>query len=140
MFTTSEDGGAIFDSRTSLISLVAEAYDSVMRGGILVLGNIRNPSIVYTPLVPSIIFALLERRERQCKKRYFVYSCWGHYNVNLHNVAVYGKFLHIDPTIFTNSKDGGAIFYSRTSLITLVAEAYDSVMSTISIICHILFP
>ncbi|XP_049386546.1 aspartic proteinase 36-like, partial [Solanum stenotomum] len=81
-------------------------------GGVLVLGEILNPSMVYTPLVPSM----------------------GHYNVDLQSIAVNGKLLHIDPAAFETSEDEdrGTIFDSGTSLIYLVAEAYDSVISAIT--------
>ncbi|KAH0723945.1 hypothetical protein KY289_006989 [Solanum tuberosum] len=80
-------------------------------GGVLVLGEIQNPSMVYTPLVPST----------------------EHYNVDLQSIAVNGKLLHIDPAIFATSEDRGTIFDSGTTLIHLVAEAYDSVISAIAI-------
>ncbi|KAG5582660.1 hypothetical protein H5410_053287 [Solanum commersonii] len=76
-------------------------------GGILVLGEILNPSMVYTPLVPSK----------------------GLYHVHLQNISVDGKLLHIDPAVFETSEDRGTIFDSGTTLIHLVAEAYDSVIS-----------
>ncbi|KAH0780230.1 hypothetical protein KY290_006657 [Solanum tuberosum] len=81
-------------------------------GGILVLGEILNPSMVYTPLVPSTY----------------------HYNVDLQSIAVNGKLLPIDPAVFETSEDEdrGTIFDSGTSLIHLVAEAYDSVISAIT--------
>uniref|UniRef100_K4D1S0 Xylanase inhibitor C-terminal domain-containing protein n=1 Tax=Solanum lycopersicum TaxID=4081 RepID=K4D1S0_SOLLC len=87
------------------------------RGGILVLGEIQNPNMIYTPLVPSK----------------------GHYNVDLHGVAVNGKLLHIDPTIFAISKDRRTIFDSETTQIHLVAKAYDSVICVVIILSHILF-
>ncbi|KAG5582670.1 hypothetical protein H5410_053297 [Solanum commersonii] len=81
-------------------------------GGVLVLGEILNPSMVYTPLVPSM----------------------GLYHVHLQNISVDGKLLHIDPAVFETSEDEdrGTIFDSGTSLIYLVAEAYDSVISAIT--------
>ncbi|WMV52104.1 hypothetical protein MTR67_045489, partial [Solanum verrucosum] len=79
-------------------------------GGILVLGEILNPSMVYTPLVPSK----------------------GLYHVHLQNISVNGKLLHIDPAVFETSEDRGTIFDSGTTLIHLVAEAYDSVISAIN--------
>uniref|UniRef100_K4D410 Peptidase A1 domain-containing protein n=1 Tax=Solanum lycopersicum TaxID=4081 RepID=K4D410_SOLLC len=80
-------------------------------GGILVLGEIQNPSMVYTPLVPST----------------------EHYNVDLQSIAVNGKLLQIDPVVFATSEDGGTFFDSGTTLIHLVAEAYDSVINAINI-------
>jgi len=59
--------------------------------------------------------------------------------VDLQSIAVNGKLLHIDPAIFATSEDRGTIFDSGTTLIHLVAEAYDSVISAVSILPHILF-
>ncbi|CAB4316249.1 unnamed protein product [Prunus armeniaca] len=70
-------------------------------GGILVLGEILEPSIVYSPLVPP---------------RH-------HYYLNLQSIAVNGKILPIDPAAFT-SHDRGTIIDSGTTLAYLVEEAY----------------
>ncbi|PQQ00809.1 aspartic proteinase-like protein 2 [Prunus yedoensis var. nudiflora] len=70
-------------------------------GGILVLGEMLEPSVVYSPLVP------LQH----------------HYYLNLHSIAVNGKTLSIDPAAFT-SHEGGTIIDSGTTLAYLVEEAY----------------
>ncbi|MED6126016.1 hypothetical protein PIB30_074288 [Stylosanthes scabra] len=79
-------------------------------GGILVLGEILEPSIVYTPLVPS----------------------QPHYNLNLESIAVNGQLLSIDPAAFGTSNDRGTIVDSGTTLAYLVQEAYDPFVNAIT--------
>ncbi|KAM5559654.1 aspartic proteinase 36-like [Rosa sericea] len=79
-------------------------------GGILVLGEILEPSIVYSPLVPS----------------------QPHYNLNLQSIAVNGQLLPIDPIAFTTSNSRGTIVDSGTTLTYLVEEAYDPFVSAIT--------
>lgn len=71
-------------------------------GGILVLGEILDPSIVYSPLVPS----------------------QPHYNLNLQSIAINGKLLPIDQEAFASSSNRGTIIDSGTTLAYLVEEAY----------------
>ncbi|GLT93478.1 hypothetical protein SLE2022_112700 [Rubroshorea leprosula] len=79
-------------------------------GGILVLGEILEPGIVYSPLVPS----------------------QPHYNVNLLSIAVNEQILQIDPAVFATSTNQGTIIDSGTTLAYLVAEAYDPFVSAIT--------
>ncbi|CAK9186792.1 unnamed protein product [Ilex paraguariensis] len=79
-------------------------------GGILVLGQIMEPNIVYTPLVPS----------------------QPHYNLNLQSIAVNGQTLAIDSTVFTTSSNRGTIIDSGTTLAYLAEEAYDPFVSAIT--------
>ncbi|XP_059295359.1 aspartic proteinase 36-like [Lycium ferocissimum] len=79
-------------------------------GGILVLGEILNPSMVYTPLVPAT----------------------AHYNVNLQSITVNGKILPIDRAAFASSSDRGTIIDSGTTLAYLPTEAYDALVSAIA--------
>lgn len=72
-------------------------------GGILVLGEILEPSIVYTPLVPS----------------------QPHYNLDLQSISVNGQILSIDLAAFATSNNRGTIVDSGTTLAYLVEEAYD---------------
>ncbi|KAB2046489.1 hypothetical protein ES319_D01G238900v1 [Gossypium barbadense] len=72
-------------------------------GGIMVLGAIMEPSIVYSPLVPS----------------------QPHYNLMLQSIAVNGQLLQIDPSVFATSSNRGTIVDSGTTLAYLVQEAYD---------------
>ncbi|WOK97131.1 aspartic proteinase-like protein 2 [Canna indica] len=71
-------------------------------GGILVLGQIIEPGIVYTPLVQS----------------------QPHYNLNLQSIAVNGQTLSIDSSIFATSNTQGTIVDSGTTLTYLAEEAY----------------
>ncbi|CAI0398029.1 unnamed protein product [Linum tenue] len=72
-------------------------------GGILVLGEIVEPNIVYTPLVAS----------------------QPHYNVNLQSISVGGQTLAIDPSVFGTSDNKGTIVDSGTTLAYLADAAYD---------------
>ncbi|KAF5931097.1 hypothetical protein HYC85_031970 [Camellia sinensis] len=71
-------------------------------GGILVLGEIVEPNMVYSPLVPS----------------------QPHYNLDLQSIAVDGQTLSIDPSVFTTSNNRGTIVDSGTTLAYLAEEAY----------------
>ncbi|XP_015882064.2 aspartic proteinase 36 isoform X2 [Ziziphus jujuba] len=79
-------------------------------GGILVLGEIVDPNIVYTPLVPS----------------------QPHYNLNLESITVSGEKLPIDPSVFATSGSQGTIVDSGTTLAYLAEGAYNSLMDAIS--------
>uniref|UniRef100_A0A7N0RDL7 Peptidase A1 domain-containing protein n=1 Tax=Kalanchoe fedtschenkoi TaxID=63787 RepID=A0A7N0RDL7_KALFE len=79
-------------------------------GGILVLGEIVEPNMVYSPLVPS----------------------QPHYNVNLQSISVNGQILPIDPAVFATSGNQGTIIDSGTTLAYLAEEAYDVFVQTIS--------
>ncbi|CAN1252740.1 Aspartic proteinase 36 [Linum perenne] len=76
-------------------------------GGILVLGEIVEPNIVYTPLVPS----------------------QPHYNVNLQSISVGGQSLAIDPSVFSTSGNKGTIVDSGTTLAYLAEPAYGPFIS-----------
>ncbi|KAL5580182.1 hypothetical protein UlMin_012624 [Ulmus minor] len=79
-------------------------------GGILVLGEIIEPNIVYSPLVPS----------------------QPHYNLNLQSISVNGQTLPIDPTIFATSSNRGTIVDSGTTLAYLAEQAYDPFITAIN--------
>ncbi|KAL3518466.1 hypothetical protein ACH5RR_021055 [Cinchona calisaya] len=79
-------------------------------GGILVLGQVIEPNIVYTPLVPS----------------------QAHYNLNLQSIAVNGQSLPIDPSVFLTSDTRGTIVDSGTTLAYLAEEAYDTFVNAIN--------
>ncbi|KAF5185257.1 Aspartyl protease apcb1 [Thalictrum thalictroides] len=72
-------------------------------GGILVLGEIVEPGIVYSPLVPS----------------------QPHYNLNLQSISVNGQIVPIDPAVFETSRNRGTIVDSGTTLAYLPEEAYN---------------
>ncbi|KAG4972228.1 hypothetical protein JHK85_038649 [Glycine max] len=76
-------------------------------GGILVLGEIVEPNIVYTSLVPA----------------------QPHYNLNLQSIAVNGQTLQIDSSVFATSNSRGTIVDSGTTLAYLAEEAYDPFVS-----------
>ncbi|KAL8487243.1 hypothetical protein ACS0TY_023790 [Phlomoides rotata] len=78
-------------------------------GGILVLGQIVEPNMVYTPLLPSL----------------------PHYNVNLQSIAVNGQTLSIDSSVFATSSNRGTIIDSGTTLAYLADEAYDPFVDAI---------
>ncbi|KAI3474623.1 hypothetical protein Pfo_029793 [Paulownia fortunei] len=79
-------------------------------GGTLVLGEILDPRIVYTPLVPS----------------------QSHYNLYLQNIAVNGQLLPIDQAVFTTSGNQGTIVDSGTTLAYLVEGAYDPFVDAVT--------
>ncbi|CAA0830422.1 Eukaryotic aspartyl protease family protein [Striga hermonthica] len=79
-------------------------------GGILVLGEILDPRIVYTPLVPS----------------------QSHYNLYLESIAVNGQLLPIDQAVFVTSGNQGTIVDSGTTLAYLVEGAYDPFVDAIT--------
>lgn len=77
-------------------------------GGILVLGEITDPKIVYSPIVKS----------------------QPHYNLNLLAIAVNGQNLPIDPQVFATS-NGGTIIDCGTTLTYLAEEAYNPFVNRI---------
>ncbi|XP_057954768.1 aspartic proteinase 36-like isoform X2 [Malania oleifera] len=79
-------------------------------GGILVLGEIVEPGIVYSPLVPS----------------------QPHYNLDLQSIAVNGQTLPIDSSVFATSSNRGTIVDSGTTLAYLAEEAYDPFVNAIT--------
>ncbi|KAK4396433.1 Aspartic proteinase-like protein 2 [Sesamum angolense] len=85
-------------------------------GGVLVLGEILDPRIVYTPLVPS---------------QYVYFYRWEMFCA-LSSIAVNGEVLPIDPAVFTTSGNQGTIVDSGTTLAYLVEGAYDPFVSAIS--------
>ncbi|KNA13805.1 hypothetical protein SOVF_113390 [Spinacia oleracea] len=79
-------------------------------GGILVLGEILDPSIVYSPLMPS----------------------QPHYNLDLQSIAVNGQLLPIDQSVFATSSNRGTIIDSGTTLAYLIEEAYDPLVEAVT--------
>ncbi|KAK8941047.1 Aspartic proteinase-like protein 2 [Platanthera zijinensis] len=78
-------------------------------GGILVLGEIVEPDIVYTPLVQS----------------------QPHYNLNLESISVDQQQLSIDSSVFATSNTQGTIVDSGTTLAYLAEQAYDTFVNAI---------
>ncbi|XP_073150880.1 aspartic proteinase 36 [Henckelia pumila] len=79
-------------------------------GGILVLGEILDSRIVYTPLVPSTL----------------------HYNLYLQTIAVNGQLLPIDPAMFMTTDKQGTMVDSGTTLAYLVEGAYDPLVTAVT--------
>ncbi|XP_015873543.3 aspartic proteinase 36 isoform X1 [Ziziphus jujuba] len=79
-------------------------------GGILVLGEIVEPNIVYSPLVPG----------------------QPHYNLHLQSISVNGQILPIDSAVFATSSNRGTIIDSGTTLAYLAEEAYDPFVDAIT--------
>uniref|UniRef100_A0A2P2LM60 Aspartic proteinase-like protein 2 isoform X1 n=1 Tax=Rhizophora mucronata TaxID=61149 RepID=A0A2P2LM60_RHIMU len=79
-------------------------------GGTLVLGEILEPGIIYSPLVPS----------------------QPHYTLYLQSIAVNGQLLPIDPAAFSTSNNQGTIIDTGTTLAYLVEEAYDPLVSAVT--------
>ncbi|XP_076907147.1 aspartic proteinase 36-like [Bidens hawaiensis] len=80
-------------------------------GGILVIGQIMDPNMVYTPLVPS----------------------QQHYNLNLQSISVKDKKLSIDPSVFESSNNRkGTVIDSGTTLGYLAEEAYNAFVNEIT--------
>ncbi|KAI7729705.1 hypothetical protein M8C21_012383 [Ambrosia artemisiifolia] len=80
-------------------------------GGILVFGQIMDPNMVYTPLVPS----------KQ------------HYHLDLQSISVNDKTLSIDPSVFETSHNRkGTVLDSGTTLAYLAEEAYAPFVTAIT--------
>lgn len=79
-------------------------------GGILVLGEIVEPGIVYSPLVPS----------------------QPHYNLNLLSIAINGQTVPIDARVFETSRNRGTIVDSGTTLAYLAEEAYGPFLNALT--------
>ncbi|KAJ9554720.1 hypothetical protein OSB04_009334 [Centaurea solstitialis] len=80
-------------------------------GGVLVFGQIIDPDMVYSPLVPF----------------------QPHYNLNLQGISVNGQGLPIDPVVFgTSNKRKGTIIDSGTTLAYLTEEAYKPFVEAIT--------
>ncbi|GMH11109.1 hypothetical protein Nepgr_012950 [Nepenthes gracilis] len=79
-------------------------------GGILVLGEIVEPGIVYTPLVQS----------------------QPHYNLDLQSISINGQTLSIDSSAFATSTNSGTIIDSGTTLAYLAEAAYDPFVNGIT--------
>ncbi|KAK6945450.1 Xylanase inhibitor, N-terminal [Dillenia turbinata] len=102
-------------SQLSSQGIAPKAFSHCFRGdgvsgGILVLGQILEPSIIYTPLDLSR----------------------GKYTVKMQSIAVNGQSLPIDPAVFSTSTGQGTIVDTGTTLVYLVPEAYQSFLNAIT--------
>ncbi|KAG8471524.1 hypothetical protein CXB51_036306 [Gossypium anomalum] len=99
-------------------------------GGILVLGEIVEPDMVYTPLVPSM--STVFTRSLRPKLMRIKYFCRPHYNLDLLSISVGGQVLSIDTSVFSTSINHGAIIDSGTTLSYLADEAYNAFIDAIN--------
>ncbi|KAK9061581.1 hypothetical protein SSX86_018763 [Deinandra increscens subsp. villosa] len=103
-------------SQLSSQGIAADAFSHCLigsdrGGGILVIGQIIEPNMVYTPLVQS----------------------QPHYNINLQSISVNGQTLSIDPSTFAISDNqGGTIIDSGTTLAYLVQDAFKPFVDAIT--------
>ncbi|KAM0957477.1 hypothetical protein ACFX2A_026133 [Malus domestica] len=107
-------GDASIISQLSSRGLTPKVFSHCLRrddngGGVPALGEIIDPRMVYTPLVPAM-----------------------NYNVDLQSIAANGKLLSIDPAIFSTSHDRGTLIDSGTTVAYLVEEAYYAFVSAIN--------
>lgn len=58
--------------------------------------------------------------------------------MNLKSIAVNGKILSIDPSVFATTSNRGTIVDSGTTLAYLAEEAYDPFINAVSYNCTIL--
>ncbi|KAG5140829.1 hypothetical protein JHK84_034597 [Glycine max] len=101
-------------------------------GGILVLGEIVEPNIVYTSLVPAQMECLDEDMTLAPIDSYETMDGMPHYNLNLQSISVNGQTLQIDSSVFATSNSRGTIVDSGTTLAYLAEEAYDPFVSAIT--------
>lgn len=111
-------------------------------GGILVLGEILEPDIVYSPLVPLqyvLSSSLPSLLSHYSMSTFLIQSNFRpHYNLNLQSIAVNGQLLSIDPDVFSTSNNRGTIVDSGTTLAYLVQEAYDPFVNAVSFLLPLL--
>ncbi|KAL8158499.1 hypothetical protein V2J09_000036 [Rumex salicifolius] len=94
-------------SQLSTQGVAPQAFSHCLRGdskggGILVLGEIVEPGMVYAPLVPNM----------------------PHYNLYMESISVGNKTLAIDSSVFGTSTSNGTIIDSGTTLAYLAEAAY----------------
>ncbi|KAG4979912.1 hypothetical protein JHK85_033870 [Glycine max] len=108
-------------SQLSLQGIAPRVFSHCLKGdnsggGVLVLGEIVEPNIVYSPLVQSQYVHLLEP----------------HYNLNLQSISVNGQIVPIAPAVFATSNNRGTIVDSGTTLAYLAEEAYNPFVNAIT--------
>ncbi|KAL2634528.1 hypothetical protein R1flu_006007 [Riccia fluitans] len=86
-------------------------------GGLFVIGDIQEPGLVYTPMVPNEF----------------------HYNVNLQRISVGDTMLDIDPDVFAvdGSGDGGTIFDSGTTMALFVDKAFSAFVNQLLLVVNV---
>ncbi|GAB2274671.1 hypothetical protein Dimus_009442 [Dionaea muscipula] len=102
-------------SQLASLGITPQVFSHCLRGdsaggGILVLGEIVEPGIVYTPLVQS----------------------QPHYNLNMEGISINGQTLSIPSSAFATSSTSGTIVDSGTTLAYLAESAYGPFVDAIS--------
>ncbi|XP_054812152.1 aspartic proteinase 36-like [Prosopis cineraria] len=102
-------------SQLSSKGLVPKVFSHCLRGddqggGTLVLGEIVEPNIVFTPLIPS----------------------WPHYNLDLKGIEVKGQKLAIDSSVFQTLPNQGTVIDSGTTMAYLPEGVYESFLNAVS--------
>ncbi|KAK6945451.1 Xylanase inhibitor, C-terminal [Dillenia turbinata] len=102
-------------SQLSSQGIAPKAFSHCFRGdgvggGILVLGQILEPSIIYTPLDLS----------------------QSQYTLKMESIAVNGQSLPVDPAVFSTSTGQGTLVDTGTTLAYLVPEAYQPFLNAIT--------
>ncbi|CAL5058284.1 unnamed protein product [Urochloa decumbens] len=89
--------------------IFAHCLDTVHGGGIFAIGNVVQPKVKTTPLVPGL----------------------PHYNVNLKGIAVGGATLQLPTSIFASGRNQGTIIDSGTTLAYLPEAVYETLMAAV---------
>ncbi|KAK8462160.1 hypothetical protein SEVIR_1G160600v4 [Setaria viridis] len=89
--------------------IFAHCLDTVHGGGIFAIGNVVQPKVKTTPLVPGM----------------------PHYNVNLKGIAVGGATLQLPTNTFDSGRNKGTIIDSGTTLAYLPEAVYKTLMSAV---------
>ncbi|KAG0456538.1 hypothetical protein HPP92_024326 [Vanilla planifolia] len=89
--------------------IFAHCLDTKMGGGIFAIGNVVQPKVKTTPLIPDM----------------------PHYNVNLKSIEVGGSFLKLPSVVFETGDKKGTIVDSGTTLAYLPEVAFKPLMNAI---------
>ncbi|KAF8689580.1 hypothetical protein HU200_041755 [Digitaria exilis] len=89
--------------------IFAHCLDTVHGGGIFAIGNVVQPKVKTTPLVPNM----------------------PHYNVNLKGIAVGGATLQLPTNTFNSGANQGTIIDSGTTLAYLPESVYKTLMAAV---------
>ncbi|AQK70886.1 Eukaryotic aspartyl protease family protein [Zea mays] len=89
--------------------IFAHCLDTVRGGGIFAIGNVVQPKVKTTPLVPNVT----------------------HYNVNLQGISVGGATLQLPTSTFDSGDSKGTIIDSGTTLAYLPREVYRTLLAAV---------
>ncbi|KAF1894791.1 hypothetical protein Lal_00021085 [Lupinus albus] len=124
-------------------------------GGLLVIGEVVEPCIVYSPLIPKQCSDLHIGKLKSSNtafdgifggggllvigevvEPYIVYSPLipkqPRYYLNLESITVNGQMLQIDPKVFKTSSSKGATIDSGTTLAYFIERAYNPIIDAVS--------